>query len=153
MRDIQKHIGTRWDLQTRQIKVMATDDSTASKVFVKAVVERSRNELEKIDNGEIDPTSPENCDKDLFNLGEYIYISTEEYYEDDKNLSQFMISVSVNVLKAIGEIQLANIMNEQVSEVVSLQKLRSLVEEGQVYYLDSCIENVEKENDINRLLK
>ena len=136
-----------------KMKVMATDDVVAAKIFVKAIVERSRVDLEKIEKGEIDPTSPENKDKELFNLGEYVYISPDEYYEDDKDLSNFIISVSVNILKDIGEKQLAKIMNEQVDEVESLRKLRSFIEEDQVNYLDSCIENIENKNEVNKLLE
>ena len=136
-----------------KIKVMATDDDVAAKVFVKAIVERSRADLEKVDNGEMDPTTPENQEKYVFNLGEYIYTSSNEYYENDKDLSNFIISISVNILKAIGEKQLAKIMNEQVDEVQSLQKLRNFIEEDQVNYLDSCIENIEKKNNISKLLK
>ena len=44
-------------------------------------------------------------------------------------------------------------MNEQVDEVESLRKLRSFIEEDQVNYLDSCIENIENKNEVNKLLE
>ena len=86
-------------------------------------------------------------------LGEYIYTSEKEYFARSKRIEKFNAYVSVTLLRSIGQKTMAEIMDANINEIESYEKLKQVISPDQKDYLEKCIGKLNKDKEIKNILK
>jgi hypothetical protein len=133
--------------------VSAVDEPSAAQAFCRLIVKEGQEKLKLIEALEQDPYSPDKMSEGVYSLGEYIYITESGYFNSDMDPSEITVSITVSVLKSIGETELAKEMSQEMDEITSMEKLRGFMDDDQQSQLNDSIDNKHKEKEIDELLE